>query len=53
VLHEIQVLPVAVIVIAGHVAGVAVQGLAGRVAEAIPDGLAAPIGVDGALDLIR
>src|SRR5205085_11580598 len=51
--HEIQVVPVAVVVIAGHVAGVAVQGLAGRVAEAIPDGLAAPIGVDGALDLIR
>ncbi len=52
-LHEIQVLLVAVVMIACDVAGVAMLHPAGCMAKAIPNRLAATIGLDCALDLIR
>ncbi len=51
-LHESDVFFVAVVVIVGDVAGVAVVGLAGGVGEGVPDGGAAAIFVDCAFDLI-
>ena len=50
--HERQVLGPAVVVIAGHVAAVAVQHLAGGMAEGVPDRRSAAVRVYGALDLI-
>ena len=52
-LHQVEVLRPAVVVVAGNVPGVAVLGHAGRVTEAVPDRLAAAVLVDGALDLVR
>ena len=51
--HQVEVGRPAVVVIAGDVAGVAVDHGAGLVAEAIPDRLAAPVLARGALDLVR
>ena len=52
-LHQVEILRPAVVVVAGDVPGVAVLGHAGRVTEAVPDRLAAPVLGDGALDLVR
>jgi parallel beta-helix repeat protein len=52
-LHQRDVLPPAVIVIAGRIARVAVLDLAGRVAEAIPDALALAVLVPAPFDLVR
>ena len=49
---EVDVLGPAVIVVAGDIPGVAVCDVAGRVTEGVPDGWAAAILVDGALDLV-
>ena len=51
-LHQVEVLRPAVVVVAGDVAGVAVLDHARRVAEAVPDRLAAAVLGDGALDLV-
>src|SRR3954464_13248860 len=51
-LHQLHVLFIAVVVIVGHVACRVVDHLAGRVRESVPDGRAAPIFIDRALDLI-
>ena len=51
--HQPDVLSPAVVVVAGHVAGVAVLDLARRVAEAVPDALALAVFVRRALDLVR
>ena len=51
-LHRLDVVPVAVIVIGGDVAGVVVVGLARGVREGVPDRGAAAVGVHGAFDLI-
>ena len=47
-----DVLLVAVVVVAGHIAGVAIRGLARGVAEHIPDRGAAAVVCGGALDLV-
>src|SRR3954470_5277094 len=51
--HQVEVLGPAVVVVAGHVAGVAVLDGAGDRAEAVPDRLAAPVLARRALDLVR
>ena len=51
-LHELHVFLVAVVVVVGYVAGVAVFDLAGGVGEGVPDGGAAAVFVDGSFDLI-
>ncbi len=53
VAHEVEVLGVAVVVVDGHVAGVAVAGAPRDAAEGVPDRLAAPVLLGGALDLVR
>ena len=50
--HQGDILAVAVVVVAGNVAGVAIPDPAGRVSEAIPDALTTPIRLDAALDLV-
>jgi len=52
-LHEVEVFVHSVIVVTGDVAGVAVPDLSGLFAKGVPDGWAAPVGVDGAFDLVR
>ena len=49
---EVDVLRPAVIVVAGDIPGVAVCDVSGRMTEGVPDGRAAAILVDGALDLV-
>ncbi len=51
-LHELHIFFVAMVVVVGDVAGVAVVGLAGSVGEGIPDGDAAAVFFDRAFDLI-
>ena len=50
--HQVEIGRPAVVVIAGHVAGVAVDHGARLVAEAVPDRLAAPVLAHGAFDLV-
>jgi hypothetical protein len=50
--HERDVVGVAVVVVVGDVAGVAVRDEAGRVREGVPDRRRAPALGDGALDLV-
>src|SRR5919112_5968995 len=50
--HEFEVFFEAVVVVAGDVAGVAVQDVAWRMREGIPDRGSAPVLVYGALDLV-
>jgi hypothetical protein len=51
-LEQFDILAIAVIAVAGDIAGAAIAGLALRVREDIPIGLPAPIFLDAALDLI-
>ena len=51
--HQPDVVAIAVVEVARHVAGVAVADLPGRRAEPVPDALAAAVLVRGALDLVR
>src|SRR5690606_16889829 len=51
--HELHVLTEAVVVVAGHVAGVTAGDRSGDAAERVPDRRAAAVLVDRALDLVR
>jgi hypothetical protein len=51
--HQRHVLPVPVVVVAGHVAGAAVGDAAGLVRERVPDGWTPPVLAHRALDLVR
>jgi len=51
--HERDVVAVAVVVVAGDVAGIGVGDLAGCVGEAVPDGFAFAIFIPCAFDLVR
>src|SRR6185369_10740182 len=50
--QQVQVLPVAVVVVAGDVTGLAVDHPSGRMAERVPDGRPASVLLDRALDLV-
>ena len=51
-LQQRDVVAVAMVAVAGHIAGVAVLDVAGSVAEPVPDGLALAIFLPGAFDLV-
>src|SRR5690606_4423411 len=50
--HQLDVVPVAPIVVDGHIGGVAVEDSAGLADELIPNRLAPSVYIDGALDLV-
>ena len=51
--HQVEVVVEAVVVVARHVAVIAVHHLARYPTERVPDGRTTPVGVDGSLDLVR